>query len=397
MAGIILLEIISIVSFIYSLLLIFFSFASINEIFIIFLWTIIVSYIFALNHKKSKRYQMIMLLFLGPLLFYHSASSIYFLVITAILIYIYMTKSLMKGNYDEYISKLKKTYIMYGAVCILALMNRGFYNYINFSVPFIIIYLMTTIILVRSIRHLESGMDMKKIRQVNYRYIGMISVISFIVTLDNLRTFMFFMIKKTYLFFIDIIMKLLYYPIVIIGGMVNKIISYLMSKAIENGALEQLLGDMLGKESPPVEEMYEIYYSSTRTVMKILLIIFIIYIIYKLIIKVGDRSYKGLEYTEEREYIKEPKKKKRRFSREKYPKELNEQIRYYYRRYLEKLNKKKVEVLKTDTSLDINEKAEEIYEEGIERIRKIYIDSRYGNGDVDKNMVEEMGSLYKKL
>ncbi len=399
MTGIILLEIISIVSFIYSLLLMFFSFASLNEIFIVFIWTIIVSSIFALNHKKSKIYQIIMLLLLAPLIFYHSMSSVYFLITTATIVYVYMTKSLMKGSYDEYVNKFKKTYIMYGVACFLALINRGFRNDIKSSVPFIIIYLMTTIILVRLIRHLESGMDMKKIRQVNSRYLGMISVISFIVALDNLRTFIFSIIKNMYFFAIDIIMKLLYYPITIIANIVNKVIAYIIEKIIANGkgVLGELLGELTENEPIPMEEVSEIYYSSIRTVMEILLIIFIIYMIYKIIIKVGDRSYKGLEYTEEREYIREPKKKKKRFTREKYPRELNQQIRYYYRRYLEKLDKKDVKILKTDTSLEVNEKAEDIFEDKIQRIRKIYIDSRYGNKDVDKNMVEEMENLYKKL
>lgn len=397
MTGIILLEIISIVSFIYSLLLMFFSFASINEVFIVFVWTIVVSYIFAFNHKKSKIYQTIILLLLAPLAFYNSMVAIYFLVISSILIYVYLTRSLMKGSYNEFADKLKKTYIMYGGVGIFALISKGFHSFINFSIPFIIIYLMTTIILVRSIRHLESGMDMNKIRKVNARYLSAISAISFIVTLDKLRNFIFFIIKKMYLFIIDIIMKLLYYPVTIIANIINKIIEYLMRKAMENGALEQLLGEMFKNEPPPMEEIYEIYYSSTRTVMEIILIIFIIYMIYRLIIKVGDRSYKGVEYTEEREYIKESKGKKKRFSREKYPNELREQIRFFYRRYLEKLDKKKVQILKSDTSLDVNHKAREIFEEGIEKIRKIYIDSRYGDKDVDKKIVDEMKDLYKKL
>jgi hypothetical protein len=307
----------------------------------------------------------------------------------------------MKGSYSEYVDKLKKTYIVYGVTCILILtINEGYYNFINISIPFAIIYLMTTIILVRSIRHISTGMDMQKINQVNLRYIVMISVTSFIVTLDKLRNAIFLIIKGIYLFLIEIIMKILYYPITIMITILNKVMEYIRGKMMEGGndVLEQLLEESTNESSRTLKKN-AVRWGNTlvQKVIGILLIITTIYIIYKLIIKVGERSYKGLEYTEEREYIKEPRKKKKRFSREKYPRELNEQIRYYYRRYLEKLDKKKIQILKSDTSLDINEKAEEIFEDKIEGIRKIYIDSRYGNKDADKNIVEEMESLYKNL
>ncbi|MBU5313670.1 hypothetical protein KQI38_16730 [Tissierella carlieri] len=401
MTGIILLEIMSVVSFIYSLLTIFFPFASISEIFIIFIWSITVSTIFAYTYRRSKTYQIIALLLLAPLIFYNNMESIYFVVIAAFLIHTYITKSFMKGSYSEYVDKLKKTYIVYGVTCILILtINEGYYNFINISIPFAIIYLMTTIILVRSIRHISTGMDMQKINQVNLRYIVMISVTSFIVTLDKLRNAIFLIIKGIYLFLIEIIMKILYYPITIMVTILNKVMEYIKGKMMENGndVLEQLLGESTNESSRTLKKN-AVRWGNTlvQKVIGILLIITTIYIIYKLIIKVGERSYKGLEYTEEREYIKEPRKKKKRFSREKYPRELNEQIRYYYRRYLEKLDKKKIQILKSDTSLDINEKAEEIFEDKIEGIRKIYIDSRYGNKDADKNIVEEMESLYKNL
>ena len=138
-------------------------------------------------------------------------------------------------------------------------------------------------------------------------------------------------------------------------------------------------------------------YSIIKVIAGFLLIVILVYIIYKLIIKVGNKSYKGLEYTEEREYIREEKGKKKRFNRDKYPKELKEQIRYYYRRYLNKLHKQNIEIKRSNTSQEINSKAEMIYDKEIEKIRSIYIDSRYSENKTDKSMVEEMERLYKSL
>lgn len=393
------LEVISIVSFIYSLLILFFPFASINEIFIIFIWSIMVSIATAYGYKKSKLYQIMALLLLAPLIFFNSIKSIYFVVISAFLIYAYITKSFMKGCLSEYIDKLKKTYIVYVVVGVLLLViAEGYYNFINPSIPFIIIYLMSTTMLIRSIRHLEAGMDIKKIRQVNYRYLGAISVISLIVSLDKLRNSIFYMIKQTYLFLIDIVMKILYYPIMIIMIGVNKVIIFIQNMIRNSSNEHKQLVEKFTDELPVEKNVQTVISSPTsHRLIEILLIILTIYLIYKLILKSGNRTYKGLEYTEEREYIKDPKEKKKRFFRERYPKELKGQIRYFYRRYLEKLDNKKVQILKSDTSLEVNEKAEEVFKEGIEKIRNIYIDSRYGDKDLDKNKVEEMKGLYKNL
>ncbi|WP_352418639.1 hypothetical protein [Proteiniborus sp.] len=134
-----------------------------------------------------------------------------------------------------------------------------------------------------------------------------------------------------------------------------------------------------------------------KRILGLIVIIVVIYIVYRLIIKVGNGRYEGIEYVEERENIKGTKDKKKRFKRDKYPKELSEQIRYYYRRFLGKLIKRDIEILKTDSSSEINEKAKEVFDDDIHKIREIYINSRYGNTETDKKLVEEMESLYKKL
>lgn len=399
MTEIILLEIISMVSFIYSLLLVLFPFATINEIFIIFIWTIILSFIFALNHKKSPKYQSIMLLLLMPLVFYHSLVSIYFIVGSSILIYGYMTRFFMKGSFDEYIDILKRTYIIYTVIGILALIYRGFNNFVNFSIPFIIIYLMTTIILVRILRHIEAGMERGKIRRTNIKYLGAISIISSIVTLDSLRESILFLMQKSYLLSVDILMKIFYYPIIVIAGFIGKIIHFLMELTMRSQVTQEIAQEAAGEDFFSPEAIEVVTFKSFRVIIEVALTILIIYFIIKVIAKVGDRSHNILEYTEEREYIKESKKKKKRVGKEKFPRELKEQIRYYYRRYLEKLYKKKVKILKTDTSIQVNEKAQEVIEneDEIEMIRKIYIDSRYGDKNVDKEVVEEIERLYKKV
>lgn len=395
MTGIILLEIISIVSFLYSILLIFLIFAPLSNIFIIFIWTILVSLFFAKYHTKSKlSWASLIILFL-PLVFYHSSPAIYFMILTNVPIALYISKSLFRGGYDEYLSKLKKSYLLYTLMAMLGLMFDGFNGFISYGIPFIIIYLLTTTILVRTMRHLDAGMDTSKIKKINTKYLTIITLVSFVATLDKLRNFIFKLITTTFQFILSIILAILYYPMYFLVTVINRIIVFLMNMIMSSGILD--------REGLEVEE-FQPYYVEEEILevghfdklIGIGLFILLIYIIYRIIAKIGDRSIKGVEYTEDREYIREPKKRRRIF-KERYPTDLKEQIRYYYRRYLEKLDKKKVEVLKSDTSLEINHKAEETFKEDIERIREIYIDSRYGDKEVGRDRVKEIGDLYKKL
>lgn len=80
------------------------------------------------------------------------------------------------------------------------------------------------------------------------------------------------------------------------------------------------------------------------------------------------------------------------------PKDIREQIRYYYKKYLSKLDKKGIDIIVSDTSLDINIKAEkDMDKEVIDGLRDIYIEARYGICEVDKTKAEKMKKLYKKV
>lgn len=397
MVEIIVLEIISMVSFIYSLIIIFMPFAPVNQAFVVFLWTILGSMIFALNYKKSKVYWISGLLLLMPLIFYNTSTSIYFILMTSTLIITYIVKSLGQGNRFQYARKLKESYMIYTMIIILGLTSKGFHQLMSYGIPFIIIYLLTTVILVRSIRHIESGMDRSKIRKVNGRYLGIISIISSIVTLDRLREFIFSTIGNIYDFIITIVLKILYYPIILIAMIINKLLLPILGNFWQG---VELLDFQMGIPSPEEFEQIDVITRDSpilNIIIRFIIIVLVLYIVYKLITKIGSSNHEGIEYTEEREYIKSSKKKKRRIIKEKFPQDLREQIRYYYRRYLEKLEDYNIELIKSDTSLEINEKAEEIFKEDLEKVRNIYIDSRYGNKNVDKSMVEEIERLYKSL
>ncbi|MFA5523384.1 MAG: hypothetical protein WDA24_03415 [Tissierellales bacterium] len=393
MKEIIFIEIVSIASFLYSVFMIFFSFAPINEMSLMFLWTIAISMFYAMNYRKSRLYDISILLLLIPLIFYNGTTAVLFILVITILIFLYIRKSLSNDNHYSYVDKVKKTYLLYIPLVYIRFIFDDFYEAMVYAIPFIIIYFLSSIILARTIRHLDSNMGMENIRRSNLKNLIMMAVIFGITTFERLRA--------SALTIIEEVLNLLYYPIYLLGRLIKIPFEGMkIEEQIDYENSEKIVEDFQIDQFEIIEDLGEEKvwdFTIAKRILGFILIVVAVYIIYKLIINAGNRRYEGIEYVEEREYIRDSKKKKKRFKRDKYPKELKEQIKYFYRKFLGKLIRKDIEILKTDSTFEISKKAEYIFEDEVHRIREIYINSRYGEIEVDKSLVEEMETLYKKL
>jgi len=398
MIDIIILELLAVISLLYSILLMFITFAPNNQIFIIFAWTLLATTVFALISQRYKILEISILLLLLPLIFYNNTIAVYFFLMTTVLIYLYTKKSLLQGRLADYVINLKRSLFLYfAAASIRYLVFHNIGETVGYAspFPFIIIYFLSTVILIRSIRHLDSGMDIKRIQRTNIIYLIMMTSVLFITTFDAVRTFFISVIVK--------IPEIIFYPIHLLLTLVE-ILAELLAKwnnsRETSGLIDQVLTEILPVEI--IEEVVEgdyIYIGTSilEKIFMVLLIVAVIFLIYQFIIKVGDRNFAGVDYTEEREYIRDKKVKKKWYSRDPFPSDFRSQIRYYYRKYLNKLGRNNVIINVSDTSLEVNIKAEEVFPAGAERLRAIYIDSRYGNRDVDLRTVQEIAKMYKEL
>ena len=366
---------------------------------IIFIWTIIGGAIFALMHKKSKLYQVTIFLLLAPLLFYKNSTALFFIIINLGTVYLYIKTSLLKGSYNSYSSKIKKSYLVYGAAIYLRIVLIESPGSIKYASPFIITYILTSIVLLRSIRHLDSGLEKDKIIKSNRLYLGGVALSLAIGTIDGLRSFL----KIIWDFIINLIGGIIYIPIQIFSNLVQKFMDSLgdnkiMSESINNIFLRP---ERQAIKPEDLEDLAEKVARTNSRVFRSIGIFFftliLIYIIYKVLSKQSTKSYESIEYTEEREYIKKEEKKKVFWFKDPYPRELKDQIRYYYRKYLNKIDRQGLSLEEWDTSLGINKKAEKIFPQDIEEIRQIYIKSRYGEQEVVKENVAEIKKLYKNL
>lgn len=398
MMGIILLELISLVSFIYALILIFFQFTSMNQLAGIFIWTVLSAFIISLSIGRSKLYKFTLFLLLAPILYFKGWNFIFLILTTSIILLLYIQTSLKKGSYTGYVGMFKKSIILYIVLLYLKILSTQFSWFLGEEAIFIIIYLLSSIVLIRSIRHLDTNMDVLTIQNSNRKYIVSIILVFLIGIFDILRNILLKLTNKAFEL-VEYVLYLILYPI-------NKFLFWFFALFENMESVEEEIiigqGEIPGEIiEPEAIEGFAEYAQKNFLILKIMaatiLFLVVIYILYKLLSKTGSKNYIGVEYTEHREYIRDEKKKKRRFFRDPYPKNPKEQIRYYYRKFLEKLDKEDIEVLKQDTSLDINEKAADKFANNIDKIRNIYIDSRYGNSNVGKEDVETIKGLYKNL
>ncbi len=403
MNEIILLEIISLVSFLFSLLTYFLPFTKLNMFFLMYLWTILVSFSFVKVYKKKPIYKGIILLLIVPLIFKNTFSSIAFVFLTLISIYIYINNGLLNSSYLTYGDKFKKSLYLFLGLLFISFVFGIMDIFISNSVPFIIIYFISTIVFIRSLRHIEHSMNLDNIKSTNRCYIIGISILSFILILEEVRDKIFLCIKSIYIFIVDIIFKILYYPLIYIGHFFNRIIQNI-SNRLDKNYIENLKRQT--QEPHNFEDIIEETKSSPEVLKKIIdvgikigLIIVVILILYWFVRNRGQKEKATLDYIEEREYIvrpeKEKKKKRKRILK---PKDLKGQVRYYYKKYLIKLKKSNIPIESYDSSLEVNNKAEEKFQRNnIKEIREIYIDTRYGRKEVDESTVKKMKDTYKNI
>lgn len=400
MKELIILEFISIVSLIFSVLANVFNFTSLNNYFLIYIWTIVISGIYGIN--QNKRWNKLLLIFLlAPLFIFRDINAIYFNLSLVLIIYFYAKNSLDKGSYTNYVDSLKNSIFIIMGVLVFSYLVDILNRFFDFSVPFLIIYFISTIILIRNKRHFSLGMDVNVIRRSNRLYLILIIILSSFITVEKLRTsifsFVLMVIGSFYNFIINLVFKILYYPISIIILALERFVNWVVSR-LGTGSIEdevELLNEI---------EVFENIEYITKEIpiinisLKILATIAMVYIIYRLIKKTGKSKKYTVDYIEEREFIvKEGKNRVLGFKFRK-PKDLNGQIRYYYQKYLIKLKKKNIELNKSNTSFEINNKAKDKFpNDTINKIRDIYIKYRYGYEECDESQVEEIKNLYKKI
>ena len=403
MNGLVLLEIISYMAFIFSIFSYAFSFS--NNTFIVdtlFLWIVFSMYGMYFLKKKNKYWYMVFIVMLSiPFIFIRNKTAIVFLAIICFFAFYIMTKTITKTGYGDMMDNFNKSLIII-AIFILFSLLFGKFNMLNkYSSSFMIIYVISSIILMRNLRYFEYNSNFGKINKLSIIYSILIVGISFVLGIEEVRHLIATGIKTGFNFIVDVLFKILYWVIIGIGYL-GSFISNKVSKVITNEDIKIEQHDSpVTKKNQDMSNVKSVNIEWLKTLLKILLGALIIFLIVYIIIKLFKRrtsvSESREEYEEEKEfiYVKEKGDKINSIIR---PKDLNDRIRFYYRKFLKKCKREGMPILDSDTTLDVNHKANESYDdEALEKIREEYIKVRYGENPIDNDEYDKFYENYKKI
>ncbi len=397
MNELIILEIISITSLLFSIYSNIFNFTNLNNYFILFVWTVIISSIYGILQFKAHndKTRLLLVLLLLPMAIFKSKSSIYFIILLAFSLYLYLTRRLISGDHNNYVDSFRNSFFIIIGLLLFSFIGDLVYRFTDFSIPFLTIYFLSTIIFIRNLRYTFVGMEKENVRKLNLRYLILLSIASILITIEGLRDFLFRILNSIYNLIIEILISIFYYPLSLIILALDKFTNWILS----------LLGMDMDDEivDSTMEEMENIVYQVKEhpildLVFKIILLITILYISYRLLKKRQSKKKYSPDYIEEREFMQRDEYRERRRFRLGRPKGYKEQIRFYYKKYLNKLLNKDIKIEKHYTTEDINEFGKERFSYSIiEKIREIYIKVRYGNDEGNSAEVEEIRNLYRDL
>lgn len=392
----IILEIISITSLLFSILSNVFNFTTLNNYFFLFLWTIIIASIYGIN-RNNKLYNILSIFFMIPLIFFKGAKPIYFIIILTIFMTIYIVKNVNRGYFNNYIDSFKSSIYFIIGLLIFSYIGGNIYRFSSYSVIFLIIYFITSIILIRNLRHYSIGMDKRLVKRLNRRYLILIGTISAFLAIESIRNLVFNLLNFLYNIFIEVLFLILYYPMAFIFLILEKLANWILSKITSNGQIDM---GFIGSDIGEIENIEQIVreFPLLNTAFKTILLLFIIFILYTIFKKYQGKEISSIDYIEQREYISKDMIKIKKQILNKRPTSINEQIRFYYKKYLLRLNKSNVVIEEYYTSEDINDLAEDIFPKSIiKELRRIYMDIRYGDLKGNKDTLEEMKGLYNQL
>lgn len=372
----------------------------------LFLLAVIFTYLAALFKDKRTLKIIFEIVLLLPAAFYGLSYKSLFTV--AIFVYaVYIIKNIntsYESFYDEFNTGIKVIILFF----VISFITQSLDIFNNYSAGYIIIYIITSVITLRTLRLNKYNQNNKYAERSNLIYSAIISSISAAVCFKNIRVFVFKIIVGLYDIIVNIFMYIFSWFFYAVGYLLTIAFNYLW-KLMRRGKFNPDNGNISIAKLPdyPYRKSLIESFLNTKLVnvlIKMLVIFAVFYILLKIFLKKSDKTDDNGDYIENREFIKNSIKPGasiiKRMQEYFNTRSCSEHIRYYYRKFLKMCMENKVDLKISDTTQEINKKSELIYNKNeLNDIRDIYINVRYGENEADnitlKKFKEHLNRLKK--
>lgn len=406
-----LIRVLNILAFVFSTLnMVFLVFVEGRSNGFLFIWFSLALFCGFMLQKKYPIFKKLTPIFmLIPLLWLRAIDEVAFiLILTAISTY-FLNRGLVLSSYGYLVDEFKKGTMVIGVILLLSYIANDFISFNNLAAPFVLIYLITSVILLRSLRYLEYSNDVAKLNRSNIRYAAIAVLTSLILSnnwaLTQLKNVLRF-IKSIYDWILIVAFSWLFDLIGLLAEKIYNFILYLLEKY--GGEVDVPQEEIVGEAYSDIEKIinidYEAYINNQKYLSIILgglTLILFCYLIFRLYAKQANKKVVVEDYIEKKEFILDNQGFKQIFNRViNYvrPKSNEEKVRIYYKKFLENCKINNISIIRSDTSMDVALKAKSQYDYSLmEEMRRIYIAVRYGEERVDSKTLNTFKGYYKEL
>ncbi len=402
-------KLIAVLSCIFTGFMGLYQIATLPVLLLAMVWWTIVGLLSTSNTMKSSLSYPVILLGFAPLYWYHTPPFLISMMAASLGV-LYFKKVLIDAHYLAWRSNFKTALgFMVGVVLF-----RFFVPYQATALvelgQMTLIFLIASVLVIRSARNELAGMSPSKMRKNNLRNImTVLMAIGISLTQQAYQVFQFLLELLSGL----IPERLL---ILIHSGftrLLDTIFKWLFSDEADISDIEDAFG--LDPQTPMVADdvaqklaeqaIHQKNGAMIHDVIQWLVgtfaVVVILVLLYLIIKKGSDKKEDSdtlLVVTEERESLKWFSAKKIVLpTYHRGPRTSNQQIRFHYQQFLKILKKANIEISSTDTSLDVLEKTQQKFVPGPSEVRDIYIASRYGDQVATKNDVDRLKKIIQAI
>lgn len=362
------------------------------------------------NKNKSKLLFLPIIASFLPLVTTKSIEELIYVFIYFLVIIIGVIRGLSVVRYDTELDIFRKgIYICIGTF-IVTLMTGGISFFNSYSAYYVIIYLVTSILLLRNLRFIEYNKDSKEGKQINNRYSLILVIFSSMLSISYIRETVGRIIRGSYHYITEFFMYIFSWVFIGVGYVLSLLVNVIKALINKLGIKPQgLQGDIsIGEIKPPEIDEGEVLIDKLigNPIFKIIVngfvILLVVYFIMRLFSSLMNKKNEQEEYLEEKEFMlkeegqgKYPRRGLLDFFK---PRNSKEQIRLYYQKYMKACKAKDIDITEKDTTEEINNKSQNKFDKTIiYGIRSIYIKVRYGEKEPTKEEVKEMGIYYNSI
>lgn len=410
MKQLIIIRILSDLSLLFTLCYYLLSFIGAIELYsIIYLIICFMTFVvYRLRKDSKKKAYIFAVLFFGNFILAKTIADIIFIAVLLFYSMYLALKGLDETSYYLIIDRFNKGLIIIASMFAIAIPTHSLDIIETRSIPFIIIFLVTSVMLTRSLRLLQYNENTEELNKINMKYSIIVIGLSFILSIRQVRQLISGALLRIYDYLLEAIVFILYGAFLAVGHALKYVVAFLKSLIEGKRIMEQL--EIQGSSFESIEDIntQSLIEAINRSwifniIMKVilsLLVLLSIYYIVKIMMKNFYDKKEEEEYTETKEFIKRDKddRSSRRWAVPFKPRRYDEYIRYYYQKFIKLCLDRKIDIRNTDTTLQISGKSSGTFDpQAVDWMRETYVKVRYGGDSGNKQTTKEFHDNYKKL